>query len=142
MERFFQLKYLTQEQLHDLYREAASVGTLLVEYDRPGEKGNYDVRLPEEDILRNIRPGDANYIVYHKDFGDFPDATTVVFPMAEHPYITVYVDFDNSLLDRFAAKYGLDEWRQREGDKDGVYPFADFHTTPEYSWNMPGGEVS
>ena len=142
MERFFSLKHLTGEQLRDLYREAVGVGTLLVEYDRPGDSGHYDVRLPEDDILQNIRPGEGNHIVYHKDSEDFPDAVTVVFPMVEHPFITVYVDFDNSLLDRFAAKYALAEWWQMEGDKQQAYPFAAFYTTPEYSWNFPDGEVS
>ena len=142
MERFFSLKHLSRERLHELYREAVGVGTRLVEYDRPGVSGHYDVQLPEEDILRNIRPGDENYLVYHKGCEDFPDASSVVFPLAEHPYITVYVDFDNSLLDGFAAKYALGEWWQMEGDRQQTYPFSEFYTTPDYSWKIPDGNVS
>ncbi len=133
MERFFQLKHLTQDQLHDLYREAVGVGTLLIEYDKPDESDHYDVCLPEDDILRNIRSGDDNYIVFHKDDTDYPDAITVAFPMAEHPFTTVYIDLDNSRLDKFATKFTLAEWSQMEGDVLQVYPFADFHTTPAYS---------
>jgi hypothetical protein len=142
MERFFSLKHLTPKQLHDLYHDAVKVGKLLVEYDRPGESGHYDVRLPEEDILRNIRPGGENHLIFHKDHEDFPNATSVVFPMVEHPFITVYIDFDNSRLDWFADKYGLTEWWQMDGDKRQTYLFSDFYTTPEYSWNFPDGDAS
>jgi hypothetical protein len=128
MERFFSLSHLTAEQLRSLYLDAVRVGRQVVEYDKPREEGYYELPLPEEMILENIAAAGGNYIVFHEDFEDFPDATSVVFPLANHPYTTVYVDFDNTLLDRFAEKYGLAQWRQREGDKDMYYPFSRFYT--------------
>jgi hypothetical protein len=78
--------------------------------------------------LENIASGDDNYLVFHEDFDDFPDAISVVFPLPDHSYMTVYVDMDNMYLDRFAEKYGLAEWRQREGHEDKYYPFSRFYT--------------
>jgi hypothetical protein len=43
MERFFPLKHLTVEQLRDLYRDACKVGKLLIEYDKPGMEGHYEI---------------------------------------------------------------------------------------------------
>jgi hypothetical protein len=123
LERFFSLKHLTQEQLHELYRDARSVGKLLIEYDKPGQKGHGKITMPEEMILENIVPSDGNSLVYHENFEGFPDATTVVFPMARRPFTTVYIDFDNSRLDWFAEKYGLTEWWQKEGAEEIHYPY-------------------
>ncbi len=128
MERFFSLSHLTLEQLRNLYLDARRVGTMLVEYDKPREEGHFELNLPETVILDNIAAGNENYIVFHEDFEDFPDKTSVVFPLAHHPYTTVYIDFNNALLKGFAEKYGLSQWRQREGDKDKYYPFSRFYT--------------
>jgi hypothetical protein len=133
MERFFTLSHLTREQLHELYREAIRVGELLIEYDRPGEKGHCELPLPEDAILGYIAPGEENHLVYHRDFDDFPDATTLVFPLAGQLFLTAYIDLDNSLLDGLVAKYGLTEWWQMEGDERKRYPFAEFYTTPRGS---------
>ena len=85
MERFFPLNHLTVEQLRDLYRDACQVGKLLVEYDQPGIEGHYEVNLPEDEILKNISGESQNYLVFHEDFEEEPDATTVAFPLSEHP---------------------------------------------------------
>jgi hypothetical protein len=123
LERFFPLKHLTIEQLHDLYRDACRVGKRIIEYDRPGEEGCYDIPLAEEVVLRNILPGEDNYLVFHENSEDFPDATIAVFPLKGRPFTTVYIDFDSSHLDWFAKKYGLTEWWQMEGDKEMHYPY-------------------
>jgi hypothetical protein len=127
MEQFFSLGYLTREQLRELYRDACKVGKLLIEYDRPDREGHYEMPLPEAMILDNIAPGDDNYLVYHLSFEDFPDATTVAFPLRGQLFMTAYIDFDNALPGRFAEKYGLDEWWQMEGDQRKYYPFSEFH---------------
>lgn len=128
MERFFPLNHLTVEQLRDLYRDAYQVGKLLVEYDQPGVEGHYEVNLPEDEILKNISGESQNYLVFHEDFEDEPDATTVAFSLSEHPFTTAYIDFDNARLDWFVKKYGLTEWWQMEGSERKHYPFAKFYT--------------
>ncbi len=129
MERFFSLAHLTVEQLRSLYLDAVEVGKLLVEYDKPREEGHYDVSsLPEDVILAGIAAGDDNYIVFHEDFEDWPDATTVAFYLKNHPYTTAYIDLDNTLLTRFAEKYDLAEWSQMEGSHIMYYPFSRFYT--------------
>ena len=128
MERFFSLAHLTVEQLRNLYLDAAEVGKLLVEYDKPREEGHYDVTaLPESEILAGIAVGDDNYIVFHEDFEDWPDATTVAFPLTNHPYTTAYIDLDNTFLDFFAEKYRLAEWWQMEGSRRKYYLFSRFY---------------
>ena len=72
--------------------------------------------------------GDDNYIVFHEDFEDWPDATTIAFPLKNHPYTTAYIDLDNTLLIRFAEKYRLAEWWQMEGSRRKHYPFGRFYT--------------
>lgn len=128
MERFFSLAHLTVDQLHELYRDACKVGKLLVEYDKPREEGYYEIPLPEDVILGNIGTGNHNHLVFHEDFDDFPDATTVVFPLAGHLFMTAYIDIDNTRLDWFVKKYGLDEWWQMEGEERKYYPFSKFYT--------------
>lgn len=127
MERFFPLGHLTTEQLRDLYRDASKVGKLLVEYDQPGVEGHYEVNLPEDVILKNISGESQNYLVFHEDFEDEPDATTVAFPLSEHPFTTAYIDIDNARLDWFVKKYSLTEWWQMEGSERKQYPFAKFY---------------
>ena len=117
MELFFSLSHLTVEQLRDLYLDATRVGKLLVEYDKPHEDV-YDLSfLPEDVILENIFICDDNYIVFHENFEDWPDATTIAFPLKNHPYTTAYIDLDNTVLTRFAEKYDLAEWWQMEGSR-------------------------
>jgi hypothetical protein len=128
MERFFPLKHLTAEQLRDLYRDARKVGKLMVEYDKPGEQEYYAINLSDDEILKNISVNSANYLVFHEDFENFPDATTVAFPLAEHPFTTAYIDIDNTRLDWFVKKYGLAEWWQMEGSERKHYPFSKFYT--------------
>lgn len=130
MERFFTLKHLSRERLHDLYHEAVKVGTLLVEYDKPGEEGHYDVSLPEEDILANIRPGEHNYVAVHEKMEDLDDATVVTFPLVGHPHMTAYIDIDNSHIEGLAERYGLTEWWQMEAGERRYYPFSEFRTAP------------
>ncbi len=117
MERFFSLSHLTLEQLRNLYLDARRVGTMLVEYDKPREEGHFELNLPETVILDNIAAGNENYIVFHEDFEDWPDATTIAFPLKNHPYTTAYIDLDNTVLTRFAEKYDLAEWWQMEGSR-------------------------
>jgi hypothetical protein len=128
MERFFPLKHLTVEQLRDLYRDACKVGKLLVEYDQPGVEGHYEVNLPEDEIPKNISGESQNYLVFHEDFEDEPDATTLAFPLSEHPFTTAYIDIDNARLDWFVKKYGLTEWWQMEGSERKQYLFTRFYT--------------
>lgn len=128
MERFFPLNHLTVEQLRDLYRDACKVGKLLVEYDQPGAEGYYEVNLPEGEILKNISGASQNYLVFHEDFEDEPDATTVAFPLSEHPFTTAYIDIDNARLDWLVKKYSLMQWWQMEGSERKQYPFAKFYT--------------
>lgn len=128
MERFFPLNHLTAEQLRELYRDACKVGKLLVEYDQPGAEGHYEVNLPEGEILKNISGASQNYLVFHEDFEDEPDATTVAFPLSEHPFTTAYIDIDNARLDWFVEKYSLTQWWQMEGSERKQYPFAKFYT--------------
>jgi hypothetical protein len=128
MERFFPLNHLTVEQLHDLYRDACKVGKLLVEYDQPGAEGHYEVNLPEDEILKNISSESQNYLVFHENFENEPDATTVAFPLSGHPFTTAYIDIDNARLDWFVKKYSLTEWWQMEGGERKYYPFAKFYT--------------
>jgi hypothetical protein len=129
MERFFSLSHLTRERLHDLYRDACKVGRRDIYYAKQIEQEYYWITLPEGEILRNIRSGNSNYVLFRQNTGDYEDATTVAFPLAEHPYVTVYIDIDNSLFDRFAEKYGLDEWWQMEGGKRRDYPLSEFYRT-------------
>ncbi len=68
MERFFPLSHLTTEQLCDMYRDACKVGSKTVRYDKPLEQEYYDISLPDEVILQNIRGGYKSYIVYHQNF--------------------------------------------------------------------------
>ncbi len=135
MERFFPISHLTPEQLCNLYRDACEVGRRTIQYDKPLEQEYYEISLPDEVILKNIRGGNRSYIVFHRDFEDMPDATTVAFMLAEHPYTTAYINIDNSLLDYFAEKYGLNEWWQMEGDKRRHYPFSEFYRV--MSMNRP-----
>ncbi len=128
MERFFSLKHLTIEQLRNLYRDACKVGKLLVEYDQPGVEGHYEVNLPDDEILKNISGESQNYLVFHEDFEDFPDATMVAFPLPQHPFTTAYIDIDNDQLSWFAKKYGLVEWWQMEGSEQKYYSFSKFYT--------------
>lgn len=128
MERFFSLEHLTAEQLHDLYRDASRVGKLIVQYDKPGVQEYYEINLPEDEILKNIRPESHNYLVFHENTDDFPDATTVAFHMAMHPFTTVYIDFDNARLDGFVKKYELYRWWQMEGETRKEFPFDEFYT--------------
>lgn len=128
MERFFPLNHLTVEQLRDLYRDACQVGKLLVEYDQPGIKGHYEVNLPEDEILKNISGENQNHLVFHEDFEGDPDATTIAFPLSEHPFTTAYIDIDNARLDWFVEKYDLTQWWQMEGSERKQYPFAKFYT--------------
>lgn len=128
MERFFPLNHLTVEQLRDLYRDACQVGKQLVEYDQPGVEGHYEVNLPEDEILKNISGESQNYLVFHEDFEGDPDATTIAFPLLEHPFTTAYVDIDNNRLDWFVKKYNLSEWWQMEGSERKQYPFTRFYT--------------
>jgi len=128
MERFFPLKHLTVEQLRDLYRDACKVGRLLIEYDKPGTEGHYEITLSDDEILKNISVECQNHFVFHEDFEDFPDATTVVFSLSQHPFTTAYIDIDNIRLDWFVKKYGLVEWWQMEGSEQKYYPFSKFST--------------
>ena len=128
MERFFPLKHLAVEQLRDLYRDACKVGKLLIEYDQPGTEGHYGITLSDDEILKNISVECQNYFVFHEDFEDFPDATTVAFPLSQHPFTTAYIDIDNARLNWFVKKYGLAEWWQMEWDEKKYYPFARFYT--------------
>ena len=77
MERFFPLKHLTVGQLRDLYRDACKVGKLLVEHDQPGVEGHYEINLPEDEILKNISDENQNYLVFHENFENKPDAIIV-----------------------------------------------------------------
>jgi UDP-N-acetylmuramoylalanine-D-glutamate ligase len=79
--------------------------------------------------MADIGPGERNHLVFHDNFEDFPDATTVVFKLQGQLYMTAYIDIDNALLDRFVKKYGLDDWWQMEGDTRQHYPFSEFYTT-------------
>lgn len=138
MERFFPLGHLTTEQLRDLYRDVCQVGKLLVEYDQPGIEGHYEVNLPEDEILKNISGESQNYLVFHEDFEDCPDATTVAFPLSDHPFTTAYVDIGNARLDWFVEKYGLTEWWQMEGSERRHYPFSKFYVLEpmkRHRWN-------
>lgn len=128
MERFFSLKHLTVEQLRDLFRDACQLGKLLVEYDQPGAEGHCDVNLPEDEILKSISSDSRNYLVFHEDFEDEPDTTTVVFTLSGHPFTTAYIDIDNARLDWFVKKYSLLQWWQMEGSERKQYPFAKFYT--------------
>jgi hypothetical protein len=129
MERFFSLSHLTQDQLRDLYLDACKVGSRVINYAKQTEQEYYEISLPDEVVLKNIRVGNHSYAVFRRSFDGMPDATTVAFPLAEHPYVTVYIDIDNSLFDRFAAKYGLNEWWQMEGGKRRDYPLSEFYRT-------------
>jgi len=135
MERFFFLNHLTTEQLRELYLDASRVGRKSVHYARPIEQVFYEMTLPEEEIWRNIGVGNHCFIAFRQNFDDCEDATTVGFPMAEHPFVTVYIDIDNSLLDRFAKKYYLEEWWQMEGEKSRYYPFSEFYRTMPMNTN-------
>ena len=128
MERFFPLKHLEVEQLCDLYRDACNVGKLLIEYDQPGMEEHYEITLSDDEILKNISVECQNHFVFHEDFEGFPDATTVAFPLSQHPFITAYIDIDNARLDWFVKKYGLVEWWQMEGSEQKYYPFSKFYT--------------
>lgn len=128
MERFFSLKHLTVEQLRDLFHDACQVGKLLVEHDQPGAEGYYDVNLPEDEILKNISCDSRNYLIFHEDFEDEPDTTTVAFSLSGHPFITAYIDIDNARLDWFVKKYSLLQWWQMEGSERKHYPFTKFYT--------------
>ena len=128
MERFITLKHLTIPQLHDLYHDACRVGKQVVQYDKPLEQEYYEISLPDEVILRNIRGGNQSFIVFYQDIEDFPDSTTIAFRLAEYPYVTVYIDIDSARLDWFAEKYHLDEWWQMEGEKSRYYSFREFYS--------------
>ena len=128
MERFFPLKHLTVGQLRDLYRDACKVGKLLVEHDQPGVEGHYEINLPEDEILKNISDENQNYLVFHENFENEPDATIIAFSLSPHPFTTAYIDIDNARLDWFVKKYGLAEWWQMEGDERKHYPFTKFYT--------------
>ncbi|OJU36924.1 MAG: hypothetical protein BGN96_04285 [Bacteroidales bacterium 45-6] len=128
MERFFPLNHLTAEQLHDLYRDACKVGKRLVEYDQPGEEGHYEVNLSDDETLKNISDESQNYLVFHENFEDEPDATIIAFSLSSHPFTTAYIDIDNTRLDWFVKKYGLTQWWQMEGSERKYYPFAKFYT--------------
>lgn len=128
MERFFPLKHLTVDQLQELYRDARKVGKLLVEYDKPGTEGHYELTLSDEEILENISTECNNHFVFHENFEDDPDATTVAFPLSGYPFTTAYIDIDNTRLDWFVKKYGLTEWWQMEWNEKRYYPFTQFYT--------------
>jgi hypothetical protein len=86
MERFFSLSHLTLEQLRNLYLDASRVGKPTVEYDKTRSiEESYEFSLPEDMILENIAAGDDNHLVFREDYDDFPDATTVVLPLPNHP---------------------------------------------------------
>ncbi len=129
MERFFSLSHLTLEQLRELFSDGYEMGKLIIEYDRPFVQDYYEIVLPREEILKNICAKAHNYIVFHRDFEDMPNATTVAFPLTEHPNTTAYVEVDNTHLKELAEKYHLTEWWQMEGDKRVHYPFNMFYQT-------------
>jgi hypothetical protein len=109
MERFYPLFDFTTEQLCELFTDACKVGTLLVEYDEPGEEGHYEIpNFPMDEILSNISSRcHTNYFVLMKDHEDWPDGLRVAMPLLAHPHMTAYVDFDCSHLDWFVDKYEL-----------------------------------
>lgn len=138
MERFFSLKHLTTDRLRDLYRDACKAGKLLVEYDKPGEKGDYDINLPEDEILKSISSDCQNYLVFHEDFEDWPDSVTLAFPLSEHPFMTAYIDFDNARLNWFVKKYGLNQWWHMVGNQRVYLPYSEFYILEpmkRHRWN-------
>ena len=138
MERFFSLNHLTTEQLYSLYQDACNLGKLLVEYDKPGEQEYYTINLPENEILKNISSEGYNYLVFHEDFDDYPDAVTIAFSMSRYPFTTAYIDMDNVLLDWLVMKYSLAQWWQMEGSERKHYSFSEFYTLEpmkRHLWN-------
>ena len=127
MERFFPLKHLTVDQLQDLYRDARKVGKLLVEYDKPGTEGHYELTLSDEEILKNISAECNNYFVFHENFEDDPDMITIGFPLSKQVFMTAYIDVENLWLDWFVKKYNLAEWWQMEWKEKKHYPFSKFY---------------
>jgi hypothetical protein len=109
MERFYPLFDFTTERLRELFTDACKVGALLVEYDKPGEEGHYEIpNFPMEEILSNISSDcHTNYFVLMKDHEDCPDGLRIGMPLLKPLYATAYVDFDCSHLDWFVDKYGL-----------------------------------
>lgn len=128
MERFFPLEHLTTGQLRRMYRDARKLGKLLIEYDQPGVEGHYELDLPEDQVLENISAESQNYLVFHENFENEPDATTVAFLLLKYPFTTVYVDIDNARLNWFVKKYSLMQWWQMKGSGQKYYPFARFYT--------------
>ena len=109
MERFYPLFDFTTEQLRELFTDACKVGTLLVEYDKPGEEGHYAIPdFPMDEILSNISSScHTNYFVLMKDYEDWPDGIRIGMPLLAHRHTTAYVDFDSSHLNWFVDKYKL-----------------------------------
>ncbi|GHU88850.1 hypothetical protein FACS1894155_04550 [Bacteroidia bacterium] len=109
MERFYPLFDFSTQLLCELFADACKVGKLLVEYDKPGEEGSYEIpNFPMDEIFCNISSGcHTNYFVYMKNHEDWPDGIRIGMPLLEPMHTTAYVDMDISHLDWFVEKYKL-----------------------------------
>lgn len=102
------VKYLSTEQLRELFSSYRNRGWVDYDYYKLMPEGITPPELTDEEIMFNMDAADPhNYFVFMQGMEDEKDGIMIGFGLTDYPSFGAYLHLDESLLDEVVKKYGL-----------------------------------